>query len=283
MRSDNLLVVAICVAAVALALVISWRGRNRPVVAPRDLVASTAGASALDAVRTLAITTTAGFVAGGLVAGLGGRLVMRVLAATSGDGAQGRLTDAEERVGEITLGGTIGLVIFVGLLIPVVTSFVFILIRRLLPGRAWVTGAVYGLFLLATFGVSDPLSRDNSDFTILEPLWLAVGLVCLTAILFGTTFAAIAARLDSTLVPIAALRTKAPRRHKVAYASLVLLVVATPILAVAAVYIAARALVHGRSRALLEHRAVRLAGQVVIAVAVVAAGLVVAGTVADIV
>jgi len=283
MRSDNLLVVAICLAAVLLALAISWRGRNLTVVATREPVAPTAGASALDALRTVGITTTAGFVAGGLVAGLGGRLVMRVLAATSGDGAQGRLTDAEELVGEITLGGTVALVIFVGLLIPVVTSFAFILMRRLLPRRAWVTGAVYGLLLLATFGVTDPLSRDNSDFLILEPVWLAVGLVCATAILFGTTFATIVAKLDATVVPVTALRSSAPRRHKVAYASLVLLMIAPPLLAAVVVYVAARALVHGRSLVLFQHRALRIAAQVAVAVAVVAAGVVVASTVADIV
>jgi hypothetical protein len=283
MRSDNLLVVAICLAAVWLAFAISWRGRNLAVVATREPVAPTAGTSALDALRTVAITTTAGFVAGGLVAGFGGRLVMRVLAATSGDGAQGRLTDAEELVGEITLGGTVALVIFVGLLIPVVTSFAFILMRRLLPSRAWVTGAVYGLLLLATFGVTDPLSRDNSDFLILEPVWLAVGLVCATAILFGTTFAAIVAKLDATLVPVAALRSSAPRRHKVAYASLVVLVIAPPLLAAVVVYVAARAVVHGRTSVLFQHRGLRVAAQVAVAVAVFAAGVVVVSTVADIV
>jgi len=131
--------------------------------------------------------------------------------------------------------------------------------------------------------VADPLSPDNSDFSILEPVWLAVGLLCATAILFGTTFAAIVAKLDATLVPVTALRSSAPRGHKVAYASLVLLIIATPLLAAVVVYIAARALVHGRSRVLFQHCALRIAAQLAVAVAVVAAGVVVASTVADIV
>ena len=39
---------------------------------------------------------------------------MRLLAATSGRAAQGRLTEAGERVGEITTDGTIGFLLFVG-------------------------------------------------------------------------------------------------------------------------------------------------------------------------
>ncbi len=61
-------------------------------------------------------------VAGFLVPGLGGRLFMRVLAATSGSGAQGRLTEADEVVGDITFDGSLGFVIFVGLVIPVAAA-----------------------------------------------------------------------------------------------------------------------------------------------------------------
>lgn len=52
-------------------------------IALRD-TPSTPSSAAIDALRTLACVLTAGFVAGLLVVGFGGRLVMRVLAATSG-------------------------------------------------------------------------------------------------------------------------------------------------------------------------------------------------------
>ena len=39
------------------------------------------------------------------------RLIMRLLAVTAGDDAQGRLTEADEVVGEIDLGGTVALVL----------------------------------------------------------------------------------------------------------------------------------------------------------------------------
>lgn len=40
---------------------------------------------------------------------------MRLLAATAGDAAQGRRTEAEEIVGRITTGGSIGFIVFTGL------------------------------------------------------------------------------------------------------------------------------------------------------------------------
>ena len=142
--------------------------------------------------------------------------------------------------------GSLSFFIFAGILIPLVSSLAFIPLRRILPSRAWIAGTLFGLLLLATFGVSDPLSPDNVDFSILSPLWLAVTLVCLTALLFGTTFSALVAWLDATLVPLNQLRSDAPRRWMIANVSLVWLLIALPLAVPATVYVAARAIVHGR-------------------------------------
>ena len=274
MRADNVLLVVMCTAAVAAAATIAWRGRSVPVVAVRE-TATTPSSAAIDALRTLACVLTAGFAAGLLVVGFGGRLVMRVLAATSGGGAQGRTTDAGERVGEITLGGSIGFFIFAGLLIPLASSIVFIPLRRILPRPASVSGSLFGLLLLATFGVSDPLSPDNVDFVILSPTWLAVTLVCLTALLFGVTFSALVALLDATLVPLDQLRSDAPLRRKLANLSLVWLLIALPLAAPATVYIVGRAIVHGRLAPTIDSSPLRVAGCAAAAVgAIVAAGAV---------
>ena len=48
----------------------------------------------------VSLTMTAGMLAGITVIGAGGRLAMRLLAVTGGGDAQGRLTEAGERVGE---------------------------------------------------------------------------------------------------------------------------------------------------------------------------------------
>jgi hypothetical protein len=226
---------------------------------------------------------TAGFVAGLLVVGFGGRLVMRVLAATSGGGAQGRTTDAGERVGEITLGGSIGFFIFAGLLIPLASSIVFIPLRRVLPRTSWIAGSLFGLVLLATFGVSDPLSPDNVDFVILSPTWLAVTLVCLTALLFGVTFSALVARLDATLAALDQLRSDAPRRRKLPNLSLVWLLIALPLAVPATVYVVGRAIVHGRLAPTIESSPLRLAGYAVATIGAIAAATAVYAALADIV
>ena len=282
MRVDNILVVAVCTAAVVVAATIAWRGRSLPVVAARDTPTSPASA-AFDALRTLACVLTAGFIAGLLVVGLGGRLVMRVLAATSGAGAQGQTTDAGERVGEITFGGSLGFFIFAGLIIPLASSLVFIPLRRILPRPAWTAGLLFGLLLLATFGVSDPLSPANRDFVILSPLWLAVTLVCITALLFGMTFSALVARLDATVVPLNQLRTDAPRPRKAASLSLVWLLLAFPLAAPATVYVAGRALLHGRLAPAIDSSPLRVAGYAVVVIGAFVAASAVYAALTDIV
>jgi uncharacterized membrane protein len=87
-----------------------------------------------------------------------------------------------------------------GIFAPLAASLLFIPLRRILPRPAWIAGLLFGLWLLATVGVGDPLSPDNIDFSILSPTWLAVTLVCLTALLFGMTFSAVVALLDATAV-----------------------------------------------------------------------------------
>ena len=142
---------------------------------------------------------------------------------------------------------------------------------------------LFGLLLLASFGVSDPLSPDNVDFAILNPTWLAVTLVCLTALLFGATFSALVARFDATLVPLNQLRSEAPRRRKLANASLVWLLIALPLAAPATVYVAGRAISHGRLDPVVNSSALRFAGYAAVAVGAVVSALAVFGALSEIV
>jgi hypothetical protein len=64
-------------------------------------------------VRPLAGCVAAGIVVGFIVAGLGSRLVMRALAIVDSD-ATGTFTENGNQVGDITLDGTLGLVMFIG-------------------------------------------------------------------------------------------------------------------------------------------------------------------------
>jgi hypothetical protein len=275
MRPANLIVATLGIAAAGLALAISWRGRRLPVlvrVQPEGWKPAVVAA-----IRTVAACLAAGVVAGFLVVGLFGRFVMRVLGATSGDDVQGRLTEAEERVGEITLDGTIGFVIFAGLLLPVLLMMIYAGVRELVPDRAVIGGAVFGVVVLATAGVDDPLSPDNIDFDILAPTWLAVLLVTSAALLFGVTAAVLAHRFERMLQNA----TGARWQRALLYGPMLILV-APPIVLGFVVYVAVRALSRGRVRSWLDTR-----GAVVVlrlaAVAVVAASLwTVGGTVNDI-
>lgn len=276
MRVDNLIVTTLGVAAVALAVIMSWRWRNLPTTATPLGVDRSTRSAAEDALIVLTSTLSAGVTAGLLVAGFGGRLLMRVLGATSGDAAQGRLTEADETVGEITFGGTIGFVIFVGLIAPVAASFVYIALRRILPHTAWLSGLVFGCLLLATIGIDDPLSPDNVDFRILTPLPLAIGLVIATALLFGTTFAAIAAEVERVL------RAPDPTRlTRVLYLSFVVLLFPVFLL-FAAIYVVSRALVRGRAGVLVLRPLALRAGQVAVYAALAVSIALVIDTVAQI-
>jgi len=78
------------------------------------------------------LVIAAGFAAGVVAAGAGGRLVMRLLALTSPD-ARGTLTEADQTVGQITLGGTLGFFVFAALPFAVLGAISFAIVHRWLP------------------------------------------------------------------------------------------------------------------------------------------------------
>ncbi len=60
----------------------------------------------------LTIVAIAGVGPGLVMIGAGGRLAMRLLAVTASDAAQGRITEADQIVGTISVDDTMGFVIF---------------------------------------------------------------------------------------------------------------------------------------------------------------------------
>lgn len=178
----------------------------------------------------LAIATVTGLGAGLLVAGAGGRLIMRLLAATSPD-AQGKITEADEVVGEISLGGTIGLIIFGGLFAGALTAVLYLLIRRLLPsGR--LGALMFGLILLLLASTRvDPLRADNPDFVLVGPPWLAVLTFTALTLVHAMAIAGIAARYSHSL-PALSRRPSTLLRH--APVLLILLIPPVAVVAVAA-------------------------------------------------
>lgn len=136
------------------------------------------------AARHLGTASLAGVIAGVVVGGLLGRIVMRLSGFTAGPGLVGVTTANGNRVGDITIGGTLALVIFVGLGTGVFGGFVYAIVEPWLRRvRPW-HGVAYGVVLLLAFGftVLDPSNFDFARFGV--PL-LNVAMFAALFVVFG--------------------------------------------------------------------------------------------------
>jgi len=209
----------------------------------------------------LAVAVVSGVGAGLLMAGAGGRLIMRLLAATANDAAQGRATEADEIVGRITVGGTVGFIVFTALVLGLASGVLYQLIRRWLPdGRTG--GLVYGALLLVLAATRfEPLRADNPDFDIVGPGWVAAAAFGTLVLLHGMVVAALAARYGAAL-PVAT-----DRRSLLVYTPLLLLLPVFPVLVafavVGGVVVALRSRLATAADLLRSHKAL-LAGRVVL-------------------
>jgi hypothetical protein len=214
------------------------------------------------------LAVAAGVGAGIMAAGAGGRLVMRLLAATSGDGAQGRITEAAEVVGRISVDGTIGFVVFTALFFGSATGGAYLLVRRWLPaGRAG--GLAYGALLLVLAGTRlDPLREGNPDFDLVGPGWLSVLAFSALVLFHGMLVAALAGRV-ARLVPLLSRDPLAIAGH----APLLLLGPLPPVVVALAV-VGALVVLATRARPVVaawHTPRLRLAGQGLLALAMLAA------------
>jgi hypothetical protein len=120
---------------------------------------------------------------------------MRLLGATSQD-VRGSLTEAGETVGEITVDGTLGLVLFAGVPAGLFSGALYAVVRPLLP-RGYAGGVALGALLIVLVGPRiDPLRSDNFDFVILGPAWLAVLGFSVLALFHGMLVVALANRMS---------------------------------------------------------------------------------------
>jgi hypothetical protein len=204
-------VIGVCILAVlaGLVAVVRWGGLTvEPPPAPTRTGPGDPGDPAAPPAVELVVrrylwavnlAVVAGVGAGVLAAGAGGRLVMRLLALTAGDGAQGRITEADEVVGRISAGGTAGFVIFTALFLGTATGAAYLLVRRWLPaGRAG--GLVYGALLLLGGGTRlEPLREGNLDFDLVGPGWVSVVAFSALVLFHGMLVAALAGRASRAI------------------------------------------------------------------------------------
>jgi hypothetical protein len=264
-------VIVVCgvVLLAGLAAVVRWGGlavEPPPAPAPGDpLAVSLVVRRYLWSVNLAVI---AGIGAGIMAAGAGGRLVMRLLAATAGDAAQGRITEADEVVGRISAGGTLEFVAFTALFLGTASGGAYLLLRRWLPGGR-AGGLVYGALLLVVAGTRvDPLRAGNVDFDLVGPGWVSVVAFSALVLLHGMLVAALAGRA-SRAIPLLA-REPWP---VAAHAPLLLLAPLVPVVVVLAV-VGGLVVLATRSRQVVAawHASWLVpAGQLVLALAVLAA------------
>jgi hypothetical protein len=195
-------VIVVCAALVTagVVLVVRW-GAGAPERTSADAARRAPAPPFARLARQFAVMFAAGTAAGVLAAGAGGRLVMRLLAVTSPD-AHGRITEADATIGDITVGGTISVLLFGGVIAGVLSALLYVLVGSLLPrGRAG--GVTLGLLLLVLAGARfEPLRADNFDFNLLGPDWLSVLLFTGLAVFQGLLIWAVAGRLNLHPLPI---------------------------------------------------------------------------------
>ncbi|HET6700223.1 MAG TPA: hypothetical protein VFH14_00355, partial [Gemmatimonadaceae bacterium] len=138
--------------------------------------------------RHLGLAALSGAVAGILVGGVLGRIAMRISGFAAGPALAGVSTANGERVGDITFGGTLALMILVGLPFGVVGGVLYAIVepwlRRARPWHGVAYGA--GLLLATGFFVLDP---SNFDFTRFGPPLLNVAMFAALFLIFGVTIA----------------------------------------------------------------------------------------------
>lgn len=116
--------------------------------------------------RDIARSGLAGLLAGILVAGVGGRVVMRAAALLVPESA-GRFTENGNRIGEITLSGTLGLVLVGGLFFGLLGATVWVVVSPWIPGGGRARAVLAMPIAIALTGVA-LVQADNSDFLVLR-------------------------------------------------------------------------------------------------------------------
>jgi len=159
-----------------------------------------------DPLRDIARGGLAGLLTGILVAGIGGRIVMRA-AALLVPGSAGQFTENGNRIGEITLSGTIGLVIAGGLFFGLAGATIWVVVSPWIPGGARVQAVLAMPIAVAVTGIT-LVRADNPDFLVLRHDAATVVLLLALVALAGLVIAGFDRWLDRRL-PTASASTAA--------------------------------------------------------------------------
>jgi hypothetical protein len=137
-------------------------------------------AAPLEFVRRLGFAALAGAIAGLVAGGVGGRLVMMVLARLN-PLAKGTLSDDGFVMGHFTLAGTLNLLV-VTTILGALGGLVWVALRGLRFGPSWWRAVSMPLGATLVIG-SMMVHSDGVDFVFLDPPLVAVGLTLLIPLL----------------------------------------------------------------------------------------------------
>jgi hypothetical protein len=152
-------------------------------------------------VRQLAIGVLAGFVIGFIVIGGGLRILMRISAMLTERDGQRMMTENDNVVGQITLDGTLALLLFTGALFGIVGGVVLMAVRPWLPASGWKRYAIAGFVGFATGGPAVLEGGENGDYRRFGILGLNVCLFTLIPVLFGIAVLPVIDWLDRSISP----------------------------------------------------------------------------------
>jgi hypothetical protein len=138
--------------------------------------------------REITVGGLAGLVGGVVVAGVGGRLVMRLTSLVGPSSSIGRTTDSGFRVGTVTIVGSLDVLLFLGLGFGLLGGIMLVILWPWVSGWSRWRGVAVGGFVLA-MGSTEAIDPHNIDFYILGNRAFLVALF--VALFFAWAFLAV--------------------------------------------------------------------------------------------
>lgn len=149
-----------------------------------------------EVLRDIARGGISGAIVGIVVGGLGARVVMRVVAILHPD-AVGALTENGNRIGDITMGGTVFLLLF-GLISGAIAGVLWVIVSPWIPGRTGVR-ALLTTGIAIAIGTPLLIIGRNPDFVILDHDPMVVLLLVALVGMVGLSMALLDSWLDRRL------------------------------------------------------------------------------------
>ena len=174
----------------------SSAGVGRPVTVDPLLEQGSPWRSVNLTLRPVALLGLASLLAGVVVGGIGGRIVMTVSARVAGPDMAGRITENGNVIGEFTVAGTMALIVFVGLLGGMLASVGIVASDPWLRWMGGFKGLGFGVVVLTVYGHG---TFESIDFLILHPLLLNVAMFLGLMLGFGLGVVGFVALLDRRL------------------------------------------------------------------------------------